>query len=356
MAATGERQLSGKARKGESGSQETCLRSKATSTLEERVPLMHIHSLRRTALAACAFAALAAPSAADAVTTQLRVEADGKDIGPGFHYVHNSVTYETSTACGGTGDSYTIDGPSALGLLVQAADFTRALRPVQISDEFNFGKFVCGVGGYEGSDTAYWSYKVDHVLPEVGADQFPIDRSHEEVLWYFVNGTSNSGNELELVLPDRAVRVGEKVEVTVREYDISGRASPAAGVRLTGAGGEMTGMDGTAEVVFEDVGTRYIRGVRGPDIPTVTEHLCAWETDASVCDRWLTGWVVGTAQADRMRGTANPERITGRGGSDRINSRGDGEADSVRCGPGDDVARVDELDRVKRSCETVRRP
>ena len=319
---------------------------------------MHIHSLRRAALAACAFAALAAPSAADAAITQLRVEADGKDIGPGFHYVHDSVTYETSTsaACGGSGDSGEISGPSALGLLIQGADFTRKLRPVQLSDRFEgLGPFVCGVGEYEGSASAYWLYKVDHVAPEVGGDQFAIDRSHGEVLWYFVNGTSNSGNELELVLPDQVVQAGEKVEVTVREYDSGGNASPAAGVRLTGAGNVMTGTDGTTTVEFEDAGTPFIRGVRGPDIPTDAEHLCVWEDSASECDRWLTGWVVGTDQADRMRGTDNPERITGRGGDDRINSRGDGEADSVRCGPGDDVVRADQLDRVKRSCETVRR-
>jgi hypothetical protein len=317
---------------------------------------MHIHSLSRAALAACVFAALAAPSAADAATTQLRVEADGKDIGPGFHYVHDSVTYETSTACGGTGDSYTIDGASALGLLVQASDFTSGLDPVQISDEFDFGKFVCGVGAYEDSDTAYWSYKVDHVLPEIGADQFPIDGSHEEVLWYFVDGTANSGNELELVLGKQVVKAGKPVEVTVREYDAAGEMSPAKGVRLKGAGGVKTGKDGTASVVFDKAGEPFIRGVRGTDIPTDVEHLCVWEEAASECDKWLTGWVVGTDGDDQMRGTDNPERITGRGGDDSIKSRGDGEADSVRCGPGNDVVRADKLDRVKRSCETVRRP
>ena len=56
-----------------------------------------------------------------------------------------------------------------------------------------------------------------------------------------------------------------------------------------------------------------------------------------------------------MRGTDNPERLTGRAGDDRINSRGDDASDSVRCGRGDDVARVDQLDRVRRNCETVRR-
>jgi hypothetical protein len=314
---------------------------------------MHIHSLRRAALAACVFAALAAPSAADAVTTQLRVEAGGKDIGFGYHYVHRSVTYKTSTACGGTGDSYTIDGPSALGLLFQAADVNRALRPVQVSDEFDFGKFVCGVADYEGSDTAYWLYKVDHVEAEVGGDQFPIDRSHDEVLWYFVNGTSNSGNELELRLHDQVVQVGEPVEVTVRQYDRNGKASPAKGVRLTG--GARTKKNGTAQVVFNSTGTGRIRGVRAPDIPTATEYLCVWKTSASECDDWRTGFVLGTDENDRMSGTDDPEPILGRAGDDRIKSRGDHRADTVGCGPGDDVVRADQLDRVKRSCETVRR-
>ena len=358
MAATGERQLSGKARKGESGSQETCLRSKATSTLEERVPLMHIHSLKRAALAVCVFVVMAAsPAIADAVTTKLRVEAAGHDIGPGFRYVHDSVTYDASAACGGTSNSYTIDGPSALGLVFQAAEFTSDLRPVQVSDEFDFGKFVCGIGGFVGSDTQFWSYKVDHVLPEIGADQFPIDRSHGEVLWYFVNldtGT-NVGKELELVLSDNVVQAGTPVDVNVREYDDNGAVMPAAGVRLDGAGDVMTGADGTAEVVFDEASRPFIRGVRDGDVQTDLLHLCVWEDSASECDRWLTGWTIGTRGDDRMRGTENPERFAGRAGDDRINSRGDDASDKVRCGRGDDVARVDQLDRVKRNCETVRR-
>ena len=316
---------------------------------------MHIHSLKRAAIAACAVAVLAgSPAVADAVTTKLRVEADGHDIGPGFRYVHDSVSYETSTACGGTGKSYTIDSPSALGLLIQAADFTRALRPVQISDEFDFGKFVCGVGAFEGSDTAYWSYKVDHVLPEIGADQFPLNRSQHEVLWYFTNGASNSGDELELTLSDNVVKAGKPVGVSVKSYDVNGTASPAAGVTLQGAGDVMTDANGEATLVF-DAGRPFIRGVRDPDIQTDTLHLCVWEDSASECDRWLTGWTVGTKGDDRIRGGENPERIAGRAGDDRINSRHDGAADSVRCGRGDDVARVDKRDRVRGNCEIVRR-
>ena len=40
---------------------------------------------------------------------------------------------------GGSGKSLTIKGPTALGMLVQAAKFTAALKPVLISDSFDFG-------------------------------------------------------------------------------------------------------------------------------------------------------------------------------------------------------------------------
>ena len=321
---------------------------------------MHIHSLKRAVLAVCAVAVLAgSPAVAEAVTTKLRVEAVGHDIGPGFRYAHDSVTYRTanSDSCNGSGEEGSLDGPTALGLLVQASDFTRDLRPVQISDEFDFGLLVCGIGDFESSDSAFWLYKVDHVAPEVGADQFPINRSHGEVLWYFQNLTtgSNTGNELELELSENVVQAGTPVEVTVRQYDMNGEATPAAGVTLQGAGDVMTDASGKATVTFDEASRPFVRGVRGGDIQTDLLHLCVWEDSASECAKWLTGWTVGTAGDDRLRGTENPERIAGRRGNDKINSRGDGKSDSVRCGRGDDVARVDELDRVRRNCETVRR-
>jgi hypothetical protein len=70
---------------------------------------------------------------------------------------------------------------------------------------------------------------------------------------------------------------------------------------------------------------------------------------------FVAGRVVGTHDDDRIRGTDEPDRIIGRDGNDRLTSRGDAVADAVRCGPGDDVARVDRLDRVARNCEKVKR-
>jgi hypothetical protein len=321
---------------------------------------MHIHSLRRAAIAACAVALLAASSASAAsVTTQLRVEADGHDIGPGWVYAHDSVSYDTSQseACGGSGDAGSITGPTALGLLVQAADYTDRLDPVQISDKFEFGPFVCGVGSYSSTDSAFWLYKVDHVAPEVGGDQFAINGSQDQVLWYFVDTATgvNTGNELFLSTGDSIVKAGTSAEVTVLEYDASGESTPAAGVRIVGGGDAMTDASGTATLVFDQPGRQFIRGVRGSDVPTDGVRMCVWEDTESECDSFIAGRVVGTHEADRITGTVDPDRIIGRDGDDRITSRGDDVADTVRCGPGRDVARADRLDRVARNCETVRR-
>ena len=321
---------------------------------------MHIHSLWRAALAACLIAVAAASTASAAsVTTQLRVEADGHDIGPGWQYAHDSVTYDTSrsAACNGSGDSGSINGPTALGLLVQGADYTRRLRPVQISDQFEFGPFVCGVGGFESSDTAFWLYKVDHVSPEVGGDQFPITSSGHEVLWYLMDTATgvNTGNELFLSVRDKAVEAGSPINVTVREYHATGKSTAAAGVRIVGGDGAITDGTGEATLVFDEPGRKFIRGVRGIDVPTDALRLCVWEESETECDRFVSGRVVGTHDDDRIRGTDEPDRIIGRDGDDRLTSRGDDAADAVRCGPGKDVARVDRLDRVARNCETVRR-
>lgn len=322
---------------------------------------MHIHSVRRAALAACALAVLAASSASAAsVTTQLRVEANGHDIGPGWFYAHDSVSYTTSQseACGGSGASGSISGPSALGLLVQASDYTSRLDPVQISDQFEFGPFVCGVGSFSSSDSAFWLYKVDHVSPEVGGDKFAIDGSQDQVLWYFVDTATgvNTGNELFLSVGDKVVQAGTPVEVTVLEYDPSGESTPAAGVRILGAGDDvMTDAAGTATLVFDEPGRQFIRGDRGSDIPTDGTRLCVWEDSESGCGEFIAGRVVGTHEADTISGTDDPDHIVARNGDDTITSRGDDAADSVRCGPGDDVAQADALDRVARSCEVIRR-
>ena len=294
------------------------------------------------------------------MTTQLRVEADGHDIGPGWRYAHDSVTYDTSqsAACGGSGDSGSITGPSALGLLVQAADYTRRLDPVQISDKFEFGPFVCGVGGFAGQRQRVLALQGRSRRARGGRrpvpDQ-PLARRGALVLRATPRPEPTPGNELFLSVASNIVQAGAPVEATVLEYDGAGQSTPAEGVRIVGGGDAMTDANGTAMLTLRRrAGSSSAAFAASTSRPTGSACACG-RTPKSECNAFIWGRVVGTDDDDRIAGTDQPERFIGRDGDDRITSRGDGVADTVRCGPGNDVARADALDRVARNCEKVRR-
>jgi Ca2+-binding RTX toxin-like protein len=64
--------------------------------------------------------------------------------------------------------------------------------------------------------------------------------------------------------------------------------------------------------------------------------------------------VVGRDGNDRIYGNAGSDLLFGNEGNDTITSAGDDEKDIVKCGRGkDDMAYVDEMDRVKVNCENV---
>jgi hypothetical protein len=317
---------------------------------------MHIHSCLRAALAACVLAVLAAaPASADPVVAKLRVEAGGKALDPGNRYVNDTVTFDTAktSTCGGSGDSKTLEGPTALGALVQGSDYSRRLRPVEVSDEFPFGLFVCGIGGYSSSPTQFWGLRVNHAEATVGGDQYRV-KPNDEVLWSLIQSPTgpNSGRELVLVAPDRTVRKGRRIAVRVLAYDGEGTAEPAAGVALTG--GAVTDAKGKARLRLGKAGRWLVRGTRGTDIPTVPTAFCVWAESKDECDGVALERTVGTDGRDSIDGIRAPEAILGRGGRDSIDARGGG-IDTVGCGKGRDSVVADEHDRVGGDCEKVTR-
>lgn len=60
----------------------------------------------------------------------------------------------------------------------------------------------------------------------------------------------------------------------------------------------------------------------------------------------------GGAGADRLTGGPAGDMLLGEGGNDQLLAE-DGTADTVNCGPGKDLAKVDEVDRVAANCERV---
>ena len=314
-------------------------------------------SARRLTVSACAIAAFAAavPAAeAKPVAAELRVQAEQKTLVSGQTYLTDTtgITTDPSDSCGGSGEAKTVDGPSALGLLIDAAGVNRALRPLGISDEFDFGLLVCSIGGVESDDTAFWLYKVNHAAPEVGADQRKV-RAGDEVLWYFSNTATgrNTGDELALTAPAR-VRPFTTFDVRVTAYDAEGEATPAVNARVVyGQQRVTTDAKGVAEVTSGSGPVLRLRAVRGKDVASAPERVCVAKK-LSICATVPTVTLNGTADADRIKGTGAPEEIKGYGGRDRIDARGGGH-DLVRCGRGIDRALIDRTDAVGRDCEFV---
>lgn len=320
---------------------------------------MHISSLVRAALAACVIAVPAASTAAAAtVPADLRVEAVGDtDLSHGWTYFSDTakITSDKSEACGGKGESHTLEGATALGLL----DFARAhndrLDPLRVSDEFDFGLLVCGIGSFvaDESESKFWTYKVNHVAPEVGADQYSL-KPGDEVLWVYANYATgaNSGNELELAAPG-TVEPGESFEVKVSQYDFAGTKSPAAGARVQVLGGEevVTDEEGKAQVTLD--GKRkspVLRAYRGTDIPSRGVRVCVDRCQKVYKERFF-----GTRQRDVIEAKGNfAELVKAGAGRDKIDVSGDSFSDRVICGGGRDTVVADAADRIARNCEKVR--
>ncbi|MBN1530363.1 MAG: DUF4430 domain-containing protein [Thermoleophilaceae bacterium] len=295
-------------------------------------------------------AVLAAPATAGAAEqADLRVEA-GRQLSAAS-YVTDTARIKTtkSSTCNGSGETKTIQGANALSLLWSASAQTKALRPVAVSDEFDFGLLVCSVSSYTSSDSAYWLFKVDHKLPEVGADQYAL-KGGEEVLWYYSDTAANlnTGDELVLQAPARAKPDGD-VKVRVWVYDSAGKRSAAAGATV---GGQTTDAGGRATLSAPAKGSLKLRAERGGDIASQTLSVCVTARDG--CPSRRGKKLHGSAKADRIKGTKGPDTVAAGGGADRISVSGGGR-DTVRCGSGKDRVSADRKDRVGRDCEVVKR-
>src|SRR5215213_2621148 len=295
---------------------------------------------RSLTLAAMTVALAVPATAAAAEQADLRVEAGRPFAAATYATDLADIRTTKSSSCQGSGEIKTIQGPNALGLLWSAAAQTKALRPVAVSDQYDFGLLVCGVSTFAGGDTAYWLYKVDHKLPEVGAEQFPL-KGGEEVLWYFsdVTANRNTGDELALQAPARAKPDGT-LTVRVWAYDATGKRTPAAGATV---GGETTDAQGRATVQAPAKGTLKLRAERGADIASQRLSVCV--TARGGCPSRRGKKILGSGKPDRIKGTKGPDAIAVKGGG----------RDRVRCGGGRDRVTADRHDHVARDCEVVKR-
>jgi hypothetical protein len=229
--------------------------------------------------AACALALLVslcavAPAVAKGPLANLRVvSSSGKVLAEkSLGARTTSIKASPKAACfgtgtGGSGKSVKIPGPTALGLLIQASKFTPTLKPVLISDHFDFGLALCGVGGQVATSKLSWYLKVNHKNPNLGGETVKV-RAGDDVLWALASFPYP--DELALVAPDRAKK-GKPFGVRVFSYDDRGKRKPAGGVKVKGATGP-TGANGRTTVVLNKPARLIAR--HGKDIPSNTEAVC----------------------------------------------------------------------------------
>lgn len=168
---------------------------------------------------------------------------------------------------GGSGKSVTIEGPTALGLLGTAAKSTAALKPLLITDAFDFGLGICGVGGSTATAKLSWYLKVNHKNPNLGGESVKV-KAGDDVLWALAGFPYPK--ELALTAPEVA-RAGMPFEVRVFSYDDKGKRKPAAGVTVTGAA-KPTGADGSTTVTLSKSAKLIAR--HGTDLPSNREAVC----------------------------------------------------------------------------------
>lgn len=173
---------------------------------------------------------------------------------------------------GGSGDNVQLKGNTAMGLLASGAKMIAALRPLLISDAFDFGLALCGIGGSVAKGSSSWYLKINHESLEVGGEVAKI-KPGDEVLWALVRTEAPDyayPDELALVVPD-AVKAGMPFTVRVFAYDGKGRRTPQKGAKVTGAD-KPTGADGRTTVTLGKP-ARLIARATG-EIPSAREAVC----------------------------------------------------------------------------------
>jgi hypothetical protein len=169
---------------------------------------------------------------------------------------------------GGSGKSVSIAGNTAMGALAAAAKSTGALRPLAISDSFDFGLALCGIGSSVAKGKASWYLKINHKSLSVGGDQAKV-RPGDEVLWDLAPSYPYP-NELVLVAPESAT-AGLPFTVTAYSYDEKGKRKPASGVKVTGATAS-TGSDGKATVSLS--APSLLAATKSGEIPAAKVAVC----------------------------------------------------------------------------------
>lgn len=172
----------------------------------------------------------------------------------------------------GSGDTVQIKGNTAMGLLASGAKTIPALKPLLITDAFDFGLAICGVGSSVAKGSSSWYLKINHKAQMVSGDTAKI-KAGDEVLWALAKTEAPDytyPEELVLSAPASAT-AGMEFTVRVWAYDEKGRKTPAEGAKVSGAA-EPTGADGRTTVTLAK--PAKLSAKASGDLPSAKVAVC----------------------------------------------------------------------------------
>ncbi len=268
---------------------------------------------------------MASVAEAKTIPAELRVvDSDGTVLAEQTQYTSKEgveVRTDRKADCfgdgtGGSGQKVDVPGGSALAQLVDGGRADRDLRPLSVSDNFDFGLALCGIGEAVSPQTGYFYLKTNHVASQTGGDLTEVGRG-DEVLWYLIEDFNDPiPDELELTAPiHRQVgrgRVREGRLLRRRRDEVPGRGRD--GDRCRRADRRRREDDGLAAAdVLELTATRE------GSIPSNEEAVCT--TKPAQCPAGYTATIAGTGGDDKVATGRDAETVLAGGGDDRISAQ-----------------------------------
>jgi hypothetical protein len=237
---------------------------------------LHFRTVAACALALCvAMMILAGTASAAGFSANLRVIGKNNKVlaeGP-VKTADISVKTSPKATCfgagtGGSGEPAALKGNTALGLLADGVKLFGGLAPLSISDHFEFGLAVCGVGKSVARGKASWYLKINHKGATVSGNKAKI-KAGDEVLWDLAPGYPYP-EELVLSAPAKAT-AGTAFPVHVYEYDEKGKHKAAVGATVTGA---VTPTDKRGMTMVTVSKPTALTAANGEAIPSAAEPVC----------------------------------------------------------------------------------
>jgi hypothetical protein len=223
-----------------------------------------------------AFTALAA---AKGPSADLRVVGTGGKVLAEKTVSSANVSVKTSSnatcfgpGTGGSGGSVQLKANTAMGLLAGGTKTIGSLRPLLISDHFDFGLALCGIGASVAKGSSSWYLKINHKSQQVGGEVAKF-KAGDEVLWALATTEAPDYKypaDLVLSAPDSAT-AGTAFTVRVWAYDEKGKRTPQAGAKVSGAAAP-TGADGRTTVTLSKPAKLSAKATGA--IPSAREAVC----------------------------------------------------------------------------------